>query len=434
MPVTPIIFITTQAGRDAAADAINNLPDGKLRLTTVRLGQNQYTPTGDETALQDPYPNTFSIGGGGVQAGSGQIRFTPILASASRLEAFEIGLYSDTGVLFAIAATTGSAPLLVIDPNVQCILSMNIAFGDIDADSIEIVVDVNAPLAVVMMGQHLSAVNPHPQYGKQADLLAEVAARIAGDLSLAIALAGETSSRESDVAALQAGLAVVSGNASRFGWPHANNGVIVTSGGSTFTLKAGQTMRVLLIGGGGGSSTYEQYGAGEVQDQTNGGDSYLQINGVTVITAGGGYKGTASHAHNNDDGDYDNGTMGGIGVISFNDNYALRMHIIRDSMAGLPGYVGNSGASPNEFFNFVYSGFNAFGKGATTYGFITNKGYPGAGGPGAIVEFYYTNLSSADVIAYVYAGARGTSDTASNDGFPAAPDNATGGVAYYQVA
>lgn len=170
MPVVnPIIFKVTDAGRDAAAYAFNNLPGGKLSLSAIKVGLAKYSTVGNETSLQNPLPNTFSIGGGGVQVGSGQIRFTPILASLTRIEAFEIGLFTDTGVLFAIAATPSNTPLLVIEPDIEAIFTMNVALTNVDPDSIEIVVDVNAPLAVVMMGQHISAAHPHSQYKRTND-------------------------------------------------------------------------------------------------------------------------------------------------------------------------------------------------------------------------------------------------------------------------
>ncbi len=173
MPVTPIIFRTTQAGRDAAANAINNLPNGKLSLTTVKIGSGKYPPPGNETALQNPYADEFSIGGGGVQAGSGQIRFTPIMNSTARIEVFEIGLFGDAAsgnVLFAIASTpSATVPLCVIEANIETIFSMNVGFEDIDAGSIDLVVDVNAPLALSLMGTHVAAAHPHSQYKRTND-------------------------------------------------------------------------------------------------------------------------------------------------------------------------------------------------------------------------------------------------------------------------
>lgn len=170
MPVVnPIIFKVTDVGRDAAAYAFNNLPGGKLSLSAIKVGLAKYSTVGNETSLQNPLPNTFSIGGGGVQVGSGQIRFTPILASLTRIEAFEIGLFTETGILFAVAATPTNIPLLVIEPDIEAIFTMNVALTNVDPDSIEIVVDVNAPLAVVMMGQHISAAHPHSQYKRTND-------------------------------------------------------------------------------------------------------------------------------------------------------------------------------------------------------------------------------------------------------------------------
>lgn len=302
MPVVnPIIFKVTEAGRDAAAYAFNNLPSGKLSLTTIKVGLAKYSTVGNETALQNPLPNTFSIGGGGVQAGSGQIRFTPILASTTRIEAFEIGLFTDTGILFAIAATPSNTPLLVIEPDIEAIFSMNVALTNVDPDSIEIVVDVNAPLAVVMMGQHLAAAHPHSQYkrtndaserlkvadgqsndeaiskgqlnseattragvdsalsgqiaqevlDRQAGDTAEATARENGDLALAVALAAEITNRENAVA--QVNFAVFD-----------NEATYNAIGTHTFTVPANVNRVIVELqapGGGGGQGGGNDGGA-----------------------------------------------------------------------------------------------------------------------------------------------------------------------------
>lgn len=213
----------------------------------------------------------------------------------------------------------------------------------------------------------------------------------------------------------------------RYGWPHANNGLSI-SGGTTysFTLKAGQAMRVLLIGGGGGGASHEQ--SGYTNNATDGEDSYLNIDGTRVMTAKGGLRGTPSFSYHNDNNDYNNGVDGASGVVEVNRSRANRFTVIRHKN-GAP-----SGVSANTDSPFSYDGFDNYGKGATTIGFVTNVGYAGAGGGGALVEFFYVNPMSYDVTALLYAGNRGLSDTASNDGQAVANDNSTSGLAYWQVA
>lgn len=214
---------------------------------------------------------------------------------------------------------------------------------------------------------------------------------------------------------------------SRFGWPHANNGLSIANGTTySFTLKAGQAMRVLLIGGGGGGASHEQ--SGYVNTATDGEDSYLNIDGTRVMTAKAGLRGTPSFAYHNDDGDYDNGADGASGVVEPNRARANRYTIIRHKNGQPNGYA------PNTDSIFSYDGFDSYGKGAVSVGFITNAGYAGGGGGGALVEFFYVNTMPDDVTALFYAGNRGVSDLVSNDGLPTGIDNSTSGLAYWAVA
>lgn len=416
MPVNPIIFKVTDVGRDAAAYAFNNLPSGKLSLNTIKVGLAKYSTVGNETALQNPLPNTFSIGGGGVQAGSGQIRFTPILASTTRIEAFEIGLFTDTGILFAIAATPSNNPLLVIEPDIEAIFSMNVALANVDPNSIQIVVDVNAPLAVVMMGQHLSAAHPHSQYKRTLDnserlkvasavdnddavnkeqLEAEATTRAGVDSALAGQIAQEaldrqagdtteTASRENGDLALAIALAAEITSRESLERKSPTHQVAAIAAGSYYdlTLVPNEKIRVFMVGGGaeGGRQS-----TGDFEIVANdGGSSFISNQAQTVFyaSAQGGKRGQGGWY------EYQGGAVGANGIVTINSTHFEKIQVLMASFDIKPASVPtNAGLG---------------GNGAAA---IANHNPGGKGGDGAFMDVIFTNTGVTNLDLRVYAAA-----------------------------
>lgn len=160
---TPVVFTVTDAGRLAALDAYNN--GLTIKLETLRGSTGKVTVTGSETALTGTLRGSWALGGGSVNAVSSTLRFFALVQSATSItDIFSLGLFTDDDVLFAIASTTGYDPLIVCHANIDFLPSFGIRLPDVEASSITIETDPNAPLAQVLMTQHQAAENPHPQY------------------------------------------------------------------------------------------------------------------------------------------------------------------------------------------------------------------------------------------------------------------------------
>lgn len=160
---TPIIFTVTDAGRLAALDAYNN--GLTIKLETLRGSSGKITPDGSETALTGTLRGSWALGGGAVNAVSSTLRFFALVQSATTIfDIFSLGLFTDDDVLFAIASTTGSDPLIVCHANIDFLPSFGVRLPDVSASAITIETDPNAPLAQTLMTQHQAAEHPHPQY------------------------------------------------------------------------------------------------------------------------------------------------------------------------------------------------------------------------------------------------------------------------------
>lgn len=158
---TPIIFTLTDAGLNAALDAdANGLT---LSLTQIGIGSGQYAPLATRTALQTEIAR-YPLSGGDVESNSKTLRFSAILESVTTQQAFEVGLFTSTGVLFAVASTTGTDPLILVTANIAFVGSFGLVVSEIPPGSVTVVTDPNAALAVVLMAQHVASAHPHPQY------------------------------------------------------------------------------------------------------------------------------------------------------------------------------------------------------------------------------------------------------------------------------
>lgn len=158
---SPIVFKITDAGLAASLDAQNN--GLSLSLDTIALGSGQYVPDGTETALVTPI-QSFPLTYGDIEPNSQTLRFSAVLESATQIQAFEVGIFTDTGVLYAVASTTGATPLLTVLANAVTIAPMGLKVDAGGVVTVTVSNDPNAPLAVVLLNQHVAQTNPHPQY------------------------------------------------------------------------------------------------------------------------------------------------------------------------------------------------------------------------------------------------------------------------------
>ncbi|MDO4440585.1 MAG: phage tail protein [Moraxella sp.] len=160
---TPIIFTITTAGKNAVLNAQNR--GLKLTLNRLTLGTAKWTATKAATDLRSKRLD-FTIVSAGVETQSNTLRFSVTMSSQTLFDAYEMGLYTDTGVLFAVATST-TKPLVRLHPEVAIVVgSFGLSLVDIDAQSITVNTDQNSLIAIQMMQNHNAATDPHPQYLK----------------------------------------------------------------------------------------------------------------------------------------------------------------------------------------------------------------------------------------------------------------------------
>ena len=136
----------------------------------LAFGAGTYTPVGDETALMSELQRS-SIISGDVETISNTLRFSSSLTASSITDVYEIGLFTDDDVLFAVAASP-TDPLFTLHPDITFIADFGLSLAGMAADSVTVTTDPNGALSIVLMQQHLAASDPHPQYAmKSADIV-----------------------------------------------------------------------------------------------------------------------------------------------------------------------------------------------------------------------------------------------------------------------
>ena len=166
----PIPLKLTNAGRLAALDASNS--GLNIKLTQFAIGSGQYNSesTGaGRTSLQNEIAR-YPVSGGSIEPVSRTLRFSAILESGITQNAFEVGLFDENGVLFAVASTTGNDPLILVTANIAFVASLSLVLADINVTNLSVVDDPSSPLAIALMNQHLANPDPHPQYPLKAVL------------------------------------------------------------------------------------------------------------------------------------------------------------------------------------------------------------------------------------------------------------------------
>lgn len=154
-------FYLTNAGKAAALDAANNSIN--IEVTRIALGTAKYdaqvtAPT--QTALTTEVGRYNLVGGGS----SGQVlRLTTTLTPNYTAEIFEIGLFLSDGTLFAVAAVTGTDPLMQTANGLTSVITLGCSLAEVGSN-VTVSVDANSPISVVLMNQHLDHPDPHPQY------------------------------------------------------------------------------------------------------------------------------------------------------------------------------------------------------------------------------------------------------------------------------
>ena len=158
-----IQFYLTDAGRNAVLSAASL--GLNVSLTHIAIGTSKYNP---ETASANTTLVTeverYPLNGGSVEPSSHTLRFIANIEPTITTDGFEIGLITSTGVLFAIASTTGNDPLIRLVANIVSIATFGMVISNVNLSNVIINIDPNTPISVALMNEHLAHLNPHPQY------------------------------------------------------------------------------------------------------------------------------------------------------------------------------------------------------------------------------------------------------------------------------
>lgn len=165
---TPIKLKVTQAGImeyfDAEANGFN-LTISKLKYSTANFAS---VPGDTRTILPDVVAET-PIMASATTVVDNSIRFVTLISTIQELAIASVGVYTSTGVLFAVASVeTGT--LFKVYPGISFTATFGIALNPQMLDQIEVVLDPDAALAFAMMVNHEAKVDPHPQYAKNTQL------------------------------------------------------------------------------------------------------------------------------------------------------------------------------------------------------------------------------------------------------------------------
>lgn len=156
-----IVFSVTHAGKNAALDA-----DGiglNLKLPIIRFG-NGHGPSDQNQVNLASVKVESSMSAGGLQESTNSLILGVNITSNIDVEVSEVGIFTDDGVLFAIARLT-EGKYFTLSKDIPFIGSFGLRLGDID--NVEISVMYDAPIAQQMMIDHETHPNPHPQYSRQ---------------------------------------------------------------------------------------------------------------------------------------------------------------------------------------------------------------------------------------------------------------------------
>lgn len=160
-----IQFYLTSAGRNAALNAASL--GLNVSLTHIAVGSGKYDSSNAMTLTNSALVSEierYPLNGGSVEPVSHTLRFIANIEPTQTADGYEIGLITDQGVLFAIAATTTNTPLIRLVANIVSVVTFGMLLSNLNLSNLVISVDPNTPIAVALMNQHLDGVDPHPQY------------------------------------------------------------------------------------------------------------------------------------------------------------------------------------------------------------------------------------------------------------------------------
>lgn len=133
MTNTNINIIITDAG---LAEIVNAEKNGTapVILSEIGFGTGQYTPSAEQTALKNEFKRLTTVSGGG--AGDNVLHVTAQDKTSDSYSAFEVGVYTDAGTLFAVCSQ--NVPIISKAAVSIALLSLDIVLSNINPESITV--------------------------------------------------------------------------------------------------------------------------------------------------------------------------------------------------------------------------------------------------------------------------------------------------------
>jgi microcystin-dependent protein len=181
VPVQPTI---TEAGLAAIFNAQST--GVEFALTHIAFGTAQYVPDGTETALQAEKVRVPIAGGGRISPTQIQIYAIAQAVAGSPFFVGELGFFGDDGTTLLAVYSSTATPNLFLSDTVSTSVSYALGLAALPASSVTVTIDPSASAALLLIGQHVAAADPHPQYVEKVNGVAFYDPTLAFDLGAQI--------------------------------------------------------------------------------------------------------------------------------------------------------------------------------------------------------------------------------------------------------
>lgn len=161
-------IIVTDAGIQEVINAEKNGTDPVI-LSQVGLGTGQYTPTHDQTSLQNEFKRIPANALAGGNVGDNIIYINARDTSSDAYTLFEFGVYTESGTLFAVCSQ--NVPILQKAAGAQSYLDIEFLLTNVNPESVAIgdTNFFNPPATTEIQGVVELATNAETQSGSDSD-------------------------------------------------------------------------------------------------------------------------------------------------------------------------------------------------------------------------------------------------------------------------
>lgn len=159
---TPLQPTITTAGLTAIFNAEDT--GVEFALTHIAFGTAQYTPDGSETALRAEQVRVPIAGGGRISPTQIQIYAVAMAALGHPFFVGEVGFFGDDGATLLAVYSSTATPSLFLSDTVSTSVSYALGLAALPANTVTVTIDPSASAALLLLGNHVAAADPHPQY------------------------------------------------------------------------------------------------------------------------------------------------------------------------------------------------------------------------------------------------------------------------------